>query len=129
VIVADTSIWIATHRTPDSSDAIALRSLLDADEVALALPVRVELMSGVSSKDRRRLRRGLSALPVLHPTEDTWALIERWVPIAADAGYHFKVTDLLIAALAHDLGALIWSLDKHFEQMAEVQLARLYEPR
>lgn len=128
MIVVDTSVWIAANRKTDGEEAIALRSLLDADEVALALPVRVELMTGVAARDRRALRTGLSGLPIVHPTDETWALIERWVPRAADAGQHFKVTDLLIGALASELGALVWSLDGDFERMEQLGLVQLYEP-
>lgn len=103
MIVVDTSVWVAAERKPDGVDANTLRELLKADEVGLALPVRVELVTGVAAKNRRALRRGLSALPVLRPTDETWALLESWLPRAADAGHHFKVADLLIAALAHEM--------------------------
>lgn len=126
MIVVDTSAWIAALRAPESAAGRALASLLDADEVALALPVRVELLTGIATKNRAAFRRGLSALPVVYPTDETWAQIERWVPVAADAGQHFKVADLLIAALAHELGALVWSLDGHFEQMERLGFAHLY---
>jgi predicted nucleic acid-binding protein len=128
MIVVDTSVWIAAQRKPEAVEATTLRALIDADEVALALPVRIELVTGVAAKDRRALRRGLSSLPVIRPTDETWKLLEGWVPLAADAGHHFKVADLLIAALAHDIDALVWSLDKHFDQMEELGIARLYGP-
>jgi predicted nucleic acid-binding protein len=128
VIVVDTSIWVDAERKPDSDDADTLRALLRADEVARALPVRIELVTGVSAKNRRALRRGLSSLPVIRPTEDTWNLLESWVPRAADAGHHFKVADLLIGALAEEMGALIWSHDKDFATMEELGFVHLYEP-
>jgi predicted nucleic acid-binding protein len=46
---------------------------------------------------------------------------------AADAGLRFAVSDLLIAALAHDLGGLVWSLDADFANMASLGFVRLYE--
>ena len=102
------------------------RQLLDADEVVLALPVRLELLAGVARKDRAAFRRGLSALPVLWPTDDTWSLIEGRVEPAADAGFRFAVTDLLIAGLAHEIGALVWALDEDFEPMQTLGMVRLY---
>lgn len=126
MIVVDTSIWVDTMRRPSSPHAEPLRRLLDADEVALALPVRIELLSGAARKDRAALRRGLSALPVLRPTEDTWHLIERWVEPAADAGAHFSTTDLLIAGLAHEIGGLVWTLDRDFAEMEKLRFVRLY---
>jgi predicted nucleic acid-binding protein len=74
VIVVDTSVWVSVLRSPGSPEAPLLVDLLDADEVGLALPVRVELLSGASTPDRAKLRRTLSALPVFYPTDETWAL-------------------------------------------------------
>jgi predicted nucleic acid-binding protein len=129
VIVVDTSVWVEAFRRPAGGAAATLRALLDADEAALALPVRLELMAGVARKDRKALRRGLSGLPVVVPSEDTWRMAEGWIDRAADAGHRFAVTDLLIATLAADLGALVWSLDADFAHMEELGLARRYVPR
>jgi predicted nucleic acid-binding protein len=126
VIVVDTSVWVAAAREPAAPVAATLRKLIDADEVLLALPVRWEIMAGVSRKDRSAFRRGLSALPVVVPSEDTWRVVEAWIEPAADAGHRFAVTDLLIAGLAHDVGALVWSLDADFERMESLGLVRLY---
>ena len=126
MIVVDTSVWVTATRAPAGEVAATLRTLLDADEVALALPVRMELMAGVARKDRAALRRALTALPVVVPSEDTWQTIERWIEPAANAGDRFAIADLLIAGLAHDIGALVWSLDADFERMAARNLVRLY---
>jgi predicted nucleic acid-binding protein len=126
VIVVDTSIWVEVMRKPASKRAPTLAALLDADEVTLALPVRIELLSGVARKDRKAFRRGLSALPVLRPSDETWRLIEGWVEPAADAGFRFSVTDLLVAGLAHESGALVWAADGDFDALESLGLVRLY---
>jgi predicted nucleic acid-binding protein len=127
VIVVDSSVWIVTLRSRTAPEAAILSALVDADEVVLPLPVRLELLAGVSSRDRAKLRRGLSALPVAYPTDDTWKMIERFVEQAADAGRRFGVGDLLIAALAAEQGALVWSLDRDFVQMARLSFVSLYD--
>ena len=71
------------------------------------------------------LKRGLSALPVVVPSEETWRLIEGWIGPAADGGQRFGVTDLLIAGLAAEISALVWSLDGDFRRMESIGLARL----
>jgi predicted nucleic acid-binding protein len=126
MIVVDTSVWVSASRRPTGADAAILRQLLDADEVALPWPVRVELLSGTSKNHRKDFRKLLSALPVALPSEETLRLIERWVPIAADAGYRFSVPDLMIAALAHELTALVWSLDDDFCQMEKLGFVQRY---
>jgi predicted nucleic acid-binding protein len=128
VIVADTSIWVEADRRPVGVLPDALRSLIDADELALALPVRLELTSGLRRENRGIFLRRLSGLPIAVPTENTWAIVERWIPIAADKGHRFAVTDLLIAALADEVGALVWSLDDDFDRMARLGMVGLYSP-
>lgn len=103
-----------------------LAQLIDADAVILPLPVRMELLSGAPVKDRAKLRERLAALAVAYPTEETWSMIEHWVDRAADQGHRFGIGDLLIAALAAERGALVWSLHRDFERMARLKLVQLY---
>jgi predicted nucleic acid-binding protein len=124
VIVVDTSVWVAARRHAAGPVSKTLVALLDADEVALALPVRLELWAGTARADRRAFRRAFSALPLLVPTEETWTPLEEWIACAADAGERFAFTDLLIARLADEIGALVWSLDRDFERMAALDLVQ-----
>jgi predicted nucleic acid-binding protein len=124
--VVDTSVWVAAERRPSSETATTLAALLDADEVTLALPVRLELLAGVAKADRRAFLRAFSALPVLIPTEETWRPLDDWIARAADAGQRFAITDLVIARLADEIGGLVWSLDNDFDRLARLKLVRLY---
>jgi predicted nucleic acid-binding protein len=126
VIVVDTSVWIDAHRRPVNAIARILNRLLDADEVALALPVRLELAAGVSRRDRPALLRALSGLPLVRPSDETWGLIERWVPAAADKGHRFGLADWMIAALTAEIGGLVWSLDDDFAKMERLQFVQRY---
>jgi predicted nucleic acid-binding protein len=126
VIVVDTSVWVGVRR--DARLATALDSLLDADEVALALPVRLELWAGTARKDRRAVSRTFSALPQVVPTEDTWHRMADAIARAADAGERFAFVDMLIGVLAVDTGALVWSLDSDFERMERLGLVSRYDP-
>jgi predicted nucleic acid-binding protein len=127
VIIVDTSVWVSALRDPTSPVAGTLAALIDSDEACLALPVRLELAAGLRPRDRAIVRRALSALPVILPTEDTWRLVERWIDTAADAGHRFGLVDLLIAALAHERTGLVWSLDRDFERMASLGFVQSYQ--
>ena len=127
MIVVDTSVWIDAHRRPSGRAGLALNGLLDADEVALAVPVRLELLAGISRRDRAAFVRSLSALPVLRPSPETWQLIDQWIPAAADKGRHLGLSDWLIAALAAESGARVWSLDEDFAALEGLRLIQRYE--
>jgi predicted nucleic acid-binding protein len=126
VIVVDTSVWVEARR--NARIASTLDSLIDADEAALALPVRLELWAGVARKDRKAFQRTFSALAQIVPSEDTWAPLPAWIERSADAGERFSLTDLLIASLARDIGGLVWSLDGDFRRMERLKLVTLYDP-
>jgi predicted nucleic acid-binding protein len=126
VILIDTSVWVAATRDPSSPASNALGLLIDTDEALLPLPVRLELLAGVARKDRTAFTRALSALPVVAPSEETWRLIEGWIEPAANRGHRFALTDLLIAGLAYEVDALVWSLDADFERMESLKMVRLY---
>jgi predicted nucleic acid-binding protein len=124
VIAVDTSVWINFFRGRAPA-AERLPLLLDQDEVALPVPVRIEILSGARKAERPRLDRLLSALPILHPTRETWQRVEDWVTIGGASGHRFGVGDLLIASLAAENGYALWSFDSDFARMARLGLVTL----
>lgn len=126
MIVVDSSVWIAALRKPVSEEGDVLRQLLDADLVALPVPVRTELLLGTGGRTRERLARTLAALPLIYPTDDTWRTIDAWTLRAGEAGERFSLGDLLIGVLAATEQALVWSLDDDFRRLAKLKLLTLY---
>jgi predicted nucleic acid-binding protein len=128
VIVVDTSVWIAALRSAKNREAVVLGSLLDADEVALPTPVRTELLGGASTSDYPKLKRGLSGLPLVVPDEETWMTVDGWVEQCVARGQRFGFGDLVIGALASNLGATVWSLDADFARLERMKFVELYDP-
>ncbi|MGH9422309.1 MAG: PIN domain-containing protein, partial [Thermoanaerobaculia bacterium] len=54
MIFVDTSVWVEALRSGDSPVAEHLTRLLDSDDVALAAPVRIEILVGASNRDNPR---------------------------------------------------------------------------
>jgi predicted nucleic acid-binding protein len=128
VIFVDTSVWVEALRVGESAEALHLMGLLDSGDVALCAPVRVEILAGASKRDHLRLRRVLSALPLFFPTEQTWERIDGWLERASTRGERFGFADLMIAAIAVDQPAPIWSLDGDFARMARLGFVELHQP-
>jgi predicted nucleic acid-binding protein len=127
-VFVDTSVWIDYFRGRDRAIVRELGVLLDQDEVALAVPVRIELLAGVRATEAPRLRRLLGAVPIRHPTRETWDRVEDWALRSTAVGQRFGVGDLLIGAIADEHGGVVWSLDADFARMADLRLIRLHRP-
>jgi predicted nucleic acid-binding protein len=127
VILVDTSVWVEAFRRADRQEAGHLRVLLDAGEVAMTSPVRIEILSGSRATDLPQLRRTLSALPLFVPGVETWGRVEGWVERALRAGRRFGPADLLIAAVAAENDLSVWSLDRDFAEMAKLGFVRVHE--
>ena len=128
MIVVDTSVWISAFRDRESFEARHLTELLDSDEVAIAIPTRIEILSGARRLEQARLSRILSALPTFYPADATWRRIEGWLGIIKSSGDWFGVGDLLIAGIGAENNAAIWSLDNGFARMAKLKLIDRYRP-
>jgi predicted nucleic acid-binding protein len=122
VIVVDTSIWIRALRSASGAEAIVLRSLLDADEVALPVVVRSELLMGARAADRKKLVKELKGVPLLYPSDESWRTIDEWTATTSAAGATFTVGDLLIGVLTQEIGGLVWSADSDFARMESLSL-------
>ncbi len=128
MIFIDTSVWIAYLRRAEPEIVREMNVLLDDDQVALAAPVRLELLSGAPGKSSRALASLLEAVPAFFPSRDTFALAENWVEKARRAGHVFGAMDLLIGATAAERGAKVWSLDGDFTRLAQLRFVKLFRP-
>lgn len=127
MIIADTSVWIDFFRGRDTRTVQIVKDLLDQDQIAITIPIRIEILSGALKKQYPLLRRVLSALPVFYPTQETWSQIEKWIEWGLAMGERFGSMDLLIAAIAAEKGATLFSLDDDFRRMAKLGWIKLFE--
>lgn len=125
-ICVDTSVWIEFFRDSDSQVTSELVELLDDNSVILAGPVWIELVSGAPKKELERLSKVLSAIPRCYPQKSTWKTIEVWAKQSSFKGHRFGMGDLLIAGIAAENHAKVWSLDSDFSRMKQLKFIDLY---
>ncbi len=126
VICVDTSVWVEALRDTDGEVARHLAQLLEADLVVLPAPVRIEVLSGASRRDFARLSEGLAGVPGLVPGRESWERVEGLVKDAVAEGQRFGVVDLLIAVVATEHQAPVWSLDADFARMEKIRFVERY---
>lgn len=128
MIVLDTSVWIDCFRGRRSQVIQQTNEILDQGRVLLVAPVRAEILAGAARKTKEVLDRVLMALPVLYPVTETWMKVEKWIREGIDKGARFAVMDLLIAAIAADNDASLWSFDRDFNRMERLGWVKMFHP-
>ena len=116
--LADTSAWHRSGRVADRWER-----LLEADELVLCTPVRLELLvSARGPADYRSLSADLAHVRHLGLDHRCECAAERMQAALAVRSQHRGPTpvDLLIAAIAEVNGAILLHYDRHFDTIARV---------
>jgi predicted nucleic acid-binding protein len=125
----DSSVWIEGLRRQGRLEVkLALEALLDAYEAQWCSPVRIEVLGGARKEERLRLGRHFSVIPYRTARDDDW---ERAISLTwklRDSGLTVPWLDVLIAAIAIEDRVRLYSIDDHFEKIAEQTELRLYRP-
>lgn len=129
MVLVDSSVWIEGLRRSGSLAAkLALEALLESYEAQWCSPVRLEVLGGARKEERTRLGRHFSVIPYRPVREEDW---ERAVALAwrlRDGGLTVPWLDVLIAAVAIHDEVRLYSVDAHFEEIAQRTGLRLYRP-
>lgn len=127
MVLVDTSVWIAFFRDGVSAAAVELDRLLDEGQAATCGLVEAELIPGLKSRDRERIRAWMSALPCLDIPNEVWHKVGAIQEKALAQGVGpFSLPDLVIAATALMADASVFTLDRHFKQIAALTGLRLH---
>jgi len=127
LILVDSSVWIDfLSSSPSSAGAELRRMIADAEPFALTGVVITEVLQGLK-RDVRRVEHYLSQWELLEPkgfsTYREAAVIFR---AARAKGVAVTTIDALIAALALEYGATLFTLDKDFTRIAGILHLSLY---
>lgn len=107
---------------------LALQGLLDAYEATLCGPVEMEFLGGARPHERDRLQAWFNILPYHRSDQKIWRKAATNFSLLRAKGIHAPWNDVLIASIAKEASARIYSCDKHFELMAPVLHLLLYRP-
>jgi predicted nucleic acid-binding protein len=119
LVLIDTSVW-ARQNQPHVRQAIA--EAVDANAVAMVLPVMLELLrSARSHAELLEFAEEYEALHLIPITPDLGKRARAVQAALARHGYHRgpSPVDLIAAAAAESVGAELWHCDRHFELIAQ----------
>jgi predicted nucleic acid-binding protein len=127
LILVDTSVWIDFFSSSPGRAGRELRRLIEEVEpFALAGVVVTEVLQGLT-RDVRRIERNLSMWELLEPLGfSTYREASAISRLARSRGVSLTTIDTLIAAIALEHHASLFSLDKDFSRVARITALRLH---
>lgn len=119
--LVDTSAWV---RRDQLTVAAEMKRLLErGDELAFSPPVLLELLRGAQGDAVAAEKQALLSVMAIPPMNDETTEIASQIMVSmakhSPVAHRVPVTDLLTAALAHQLGAGILHADHDYEQIAK----------
>ena len=121
-VFVDTCIWASFFAKRNSVEHRAVSLLLRFDRVALVGPIVAEVLVGIRRQDQASWIA--SRLRLAHYVEAEW---DAWRAAAdlgrqiAAGGNRLPISDLLLAAVARDLDAAVYSTDPHFDLIPDLK--------
>jgi predicted nucleic acid-binding protein len=127
LILVDTSVWIDFFRpTPGAAGAELRRMIEQTEPFALTGVVVTEILQGLR-RDVHRLERYLSLWEMIEPRGfSTYREAAAILRLARSKGVSLTTIDTLIAAIALEHRAILFSLDKDFSRIARLTALPLY---
>lgn len=129
MVLVDSSAWIESFRKNGRIEVkYALDGLLREQKALWCSPVRLEVLGGARKTEKRQLAHHFQSLPYRRCTEEDW---DRSVALAwklRGEGLNIPWLDVLIASIAIHDSLRLYTVDKHFESIAQFVPLNLYKP-
>jgi predicted nucleic acid-binding protein len=127
VILVDSSVWIDFLSVSPGPAGTELRRLIEeAEPVAVAGVVVTEVLQGLS-RDAGIMERYLSQFEMLEPTGfETYKAAAAMYRSARAKGITLTTIDTLIASIALENAANLFTLDQDFDRVARITRLALY---
>jgi predicted nucleic acid-binding protein len=129
LILVDSSVWIDFLSSRPGPDGEELRRLIeDGAPVAITGVIVTEILQGLK-RDVRHIKNFLSLFDLLEARGfETYRDAAALFRLARSQGVSLTTMDAIIATVAVENGATIFSLDRDFVRMAHLAGFRLHQP-
>jgi len=129
MVIVDTTAWIEFFRRDgDPAVKLAMKALVEALEATLCGPVEMEFLGGARPHERDRIQSRFDILPYLNNDQKLWREAATIYAKLRRKGATIPWNDVLIATLALKKDLRVYTVDPHFETMAQHLELRLYRP-
>jgi hypothetical protein len=128
LILVDSSIWIDFFRSESSPASTELRRIIaDAEPFALTGIIATEILRGLT-REVGTIEEYLGLWTFLEPTGlSTFREAARICRVGRSRGISLTTIDTLIAAIALENGARVFTLDSDFSQIARITRLQLHQ--
>lgn len=118
LVLIDTSIWIEYLRKKDPGIFTRVNQLIDEERVVVAPFVLAELIQGAKSQKELAILQEIENVFLgLAEERDFWKRAGLLAYQIRRTGKTVPLSDCYIAIMAHYFDAMIYTLDKHFEEI------------
>ena len=125
MVIADTTVWIEFFNDPESEEKHVIDLLIDEDELVLVGPVLAELLQGCRTMaEAGAVLDHLAALRFLETNFSIWRRAGEVSFGLRRKGTTLPLMDVIIAALALEHHAEIFTIDPHFQKIPGLKLYR-----
>ncbi len=122
-VLVDSSVLIQAQRQPDSEATKQLEVLLASSEAAVTGPVIMEYIRGARSQEELEfLTQRIAYLDFLEMDREVWVLAGQLEYRLILAGSRMSNLDLIIAATAIRHQVPVYTLDRDFSRVPELEL-------
>jgi predicted nucleic acid-binding protein len=129
MVLVDSSVWIESFRKKGRIEVKrALDGLLDVYEAQWCSPVRLEVLSGSKVNERKHLSYYFSLIPYRQCQESDWENARSLAWRLRENGHSLPWMDILIATIAIQDDVRLYTVDNHFEIIAQHSPLFLYKP-
>jgi predicted nucleic acid-binding protein len=118
----DTSVWIDAFRGKTERVVKFVRSLLSHDRIITCGPVQYEIRQGLKNKESKKVLSLFDAIEIIPFAEEDWELAGRLSNMLRSKGHTLPVIDVLIGHICIKHKITLFTLDKHFQYIPQLDL-------